>query len=808
MRKLMAVCLAMLVALSMCSFTVMAEGEVDFSAIANGQPQNFVFANLVLGNHTITSSNTDVIALDGTVTRPLVKDATVQLTIDGGAAFDVTVKAQSVNALHYNDFSTATTEWTIGCPEGNTPSSIVDGKFHVIIGPTTVARTEVTTTLPTTIDYTKPVNISFDISNITFASSGADIRLVGGVYGADGTIVKAFPTSYFARLKAATGFMSSFWTGNTMDIDMKYDPLTGEFWLGDTPGKKTLQTFAGAEIPEGGCVKITGFKFTNAASNCTATFDMDNFVVYQEADMADLIKAASDEDKVAYFKGLVEGTTLANVTAVGQVLDLDAEYADYVLSEYGVAIEWASDNTTYIANNGTVNAITELAGAVQTVNMTATITAGSVSDTVVFPILITDDKTTLLGSANFSDQEGGCITHADTKSGESLKGFSNVSGGGKADRFVINADVKYTHNGAESSCGGIEVLTYASKRGIAVFLDYNTNKIILATTKATVNGAADGLTAAIYQLAYFDMPESVIEKGEGAWVHIMIDHNALSQTYSAYVDGVLINDVPLLLAVMNLNNNPGNSIRGYNLALRGEGQVWADNVSLSKYNDTDAVEVNAALNAALIDFGSEFVHPVLVNQTLPAMTIGTSWLSSTLGYNRDLDDAGKIKPTNVSTYTYVTDGPQITWTVDGVPATAINVASPKEVQLTITAAKGSITESKTVTRKVAPAAIRGLAIASNNLNGAWLEGATGNEKVVVVTYLENRKADQVQIFDLAELANKEINENNTKSYDPATGILRGVGVGHPSASEEITEVKIFVIGNGIAPVAFRNGMIG
>ncbi len=42
MKKLMALCLSLLMVLSMCSFTAMAEGEVLFSEIADGQPQNFV----------------------------------------------------------------------------------------------------------------------------------------------------------------------------------------------------------------------------------------------------------------------------------------------------------------------------------------------------------------------------------------------------------------------------------------------------------------------------------------------------------------------------------------------------------------------------------------------------------------------------------------------------------------------------------------------------------------------------------------------------------------------------------------------
>ena len=104
MKKFMALCLSLLMALSMVSFSVMAEGEapalaVTFEDIANGQPAKFVTGNLVLGEHTITSSNEAVIATDGTVTRPLFEDATVAISIDGGEAVNVTVKAKTANIL-------------------------------------------------------------------------------------------------------------------------------------------------------------------------------------------------------------------------------------------------------------------------------------------------------------------------------------------------------------------------------------------------------------------------------------------------------------------------------------------------------------------------------------------------------------------------------------------------------------------------------------------------------------------------------------------------------------------------------------
>ena len=145
----MALCLSLLMALSMVSFSVMAEETeapalaATFEDIANGQPAKFVTSNLVLGeNDVITSSNEAVIALDGTVTRPIYEDANVTLTINGGEAVNVTVKAKTTNVLYSNNFSSGVgDEWSLAAPAGNTPSSVGNGVLNVIIGATTVART-------------------------------------------------------------------------------------------------------------------------------------------------------------------------------------------------------------------------------------------------------------------------------------------------------------------------------------------------------------------------------------------------------------------------------------------------------------------------------------------------------------------------------------------------------------------------------------------------------------------------------------------------------------------------------------------
>ena len=1141
MKKLMALCLSLLMVLSMASFSVMAEeAVVDFSAIANGQPANFVTSNLVLGENVITSSNEAVIALDGTVTRPIYEDATVTLTINGGEAVNVTVKAKKTNVLYANDFSTGVgSEWSLTAPTGNTVSSVTNGALHVIIGATTVNRTW-NYYYPRSISGTRPVTFQFDMSNITgLASAGADIRISGTRYDAEGNKIGSFSTITIARCNSTSGFYGYSGWGNSSakkNIVMKYNPTTGEFWFNGAATKNlftctdTNFTYNEGKTAED-CAKvvITSIGITNAAGGCTATFDMDNFVQYEEVSDEDALASATpaeklahyvslldeeyvanggnlkalsnnlkftsdvalpegaslvwtstnpaiaadgtvkrpvleaqtatitgtltidgerisksydvrilplvlagesetvdfdsyalsdgaaiagttgwpatvnsklsftnvvdgdnsyatvnvtdatlyasdvlsytfqnapqatgryyvleydyrtntaitggvtglafmingsesakinnrsgsyglhpyrwksgdawygvsttavkinatdfvtlktvidtqentisyyadgvlkysearygsadlsnitsvelqlnwreaagsfsidnikvysentlegviptlaDADKVDFYKQLIENSVIGEATAKGAVLDLDNGYADYAPATYGVAVNWASDNTAYIANDGTV---TKLAphGTTATVNMTATITAGGASDTVTIPVAV-GSETTLIDSVDYDDtsvgvgnatygtdpEYGSIVTMTNPTEGvhKASGTLTSITGAGRYDRVVFEADMKYTDDGASFASGGVGLKTIAGRAGINVYLNYTTNKVQLTTTAAYANAAANGLEATAAKTIYYQIPASVLAKGEGAWVHLMIDHNVLSQTYNIYLDGILINDVPILQAEMDLGENGGSAIRGYSLELSGKGTVSVDNLELYKYTDANAVEVNAALNAALIQFASDIQSPVLVNQQLPAMTIGRSWVTGSR-FNRDLNGSA-LKPTNVSTYTYVENGPQVTYAIDGQAVTAIDVDSPKVVQLTITASANGVTESKTVTRKVAPVAIRSLALGTAScLNGAWIEGATGTEKLIVAQYLENALVNAF-IVDFAETEAWDSTKGTGDRFDETTGLVHDLGTQHPSQVVGIDSIKIFVVdADGITPLAYAN----
>lgn len=1165
MKKLMALCLSVLMVLSMCSFTVMAEGTaVDFSAIANGQPANFVTGNLVLGEHTITSSNEAVIALDGTVKRPLFEDATVQIAIDGGAAVDVVVKAQTINVLYSEDFAIAETttaassnkhtfvnypEWYIGSAN-NGGSAVADGVFSV--NHTDGSGRVWLYHAPKAPVSDEIYTIRFDSASVSNVATGIDIRIDAVKYNAEGTKVGSISGQTVSRL-ASSGW-GGYWMGayRKNNVEIKYDPMTGDFWgngvlnatnnlfavgkfetgytvddvakvvltnivivdasdgatgnytldnwveYQSVPAKTALQNATPAEksayysqyleadyvanggnfaalttnlkfapeeelidgvsiawtstnpavVAEDGTVKrpmfetatatVTGTlsvesaedvvvnytvnvlpltqsfvsevadaesltpdtsfvgatgwtssiktwesmtvmqetngnnffriganayqpngsvpKYTfqsyptslaagetlvfearvkvpvkaglmnwtlelnsleiaaysyynnylydhdydkgwddyhgagaartdknitadtwyrikcevyanaevdtgysvkcyiddtlvgthktykavpanitsaavsfkgryNADSTDAATvtkinnfFDADDIKLYKEIAVSDVLATLSDAEKVAYFKDLVQNSEIGTVKVVGEQLDLDNGYADYDLATIGASISWTSDQAAYISNDGTLLQLAS-AGSSLVANMTATITAGDVSDTVSFAVPVADG-TTLVTAIDFSaetstgaaeivtdeDASHGSVLHLKNEgTGHKASGsITSIDGATCTDRVIVSADVKYTHNGAAGGSGAISFKTIAGYNGINIYFSYNTGKIQINSTVAQVEPAANSLSVDDDKVVSFDMPASVIAKGEGEWVNVMVDHNVLSQTMYIYIDGILLNEMPLLQANMKLPANGGGAIRGYSLELSSTGEIWVDNVTFKKYDDKNAAEVNAALNAALFDYASPYNKPVLTNCALPSMTIGKSWwLSGTL-FNRDLNN-GALKPSNPAGYTYVTDGPAITWKIGNDTVTAINVTSPKEVTMTVTATANGITESRTFTRMLAPAAIRQLALGTADcLNGAWIEGAAGDEKLVVAKYLGGKLVD-TSIVDFAETAAWDEKTGTGDRYNETIGTVENLSTSNPKETAAYDQVKIFLVdADGITPLAFAN----
>ena len=823
------------------------------------------------------SSDETVIATDGTVTRPFFETKTVTLTgtVSVEGAEDI-VKEYTVKVLPLS--MTSATEvlnaenLALGSfvgADGWTPAAINDweamevkeeangNKYFSICTseyqPNGSSPKYTFKSVPTVgegetlvFDAKVKVPVKGGIANWTFYLN--DLEIAEFIYFNQHLYDNDYDLGndkYYGASEARTdkNITADTWYNIRFEITENADASTGWTVNCFIDGKNVGAHSTKNAVPE----KITSaaFGFTGRSNMDSISepttpvyfFDTDDVQVYTLQSVDNIVASLDDASKVKFFKELIEATEIpVNVTA-GQNLGLVASCADYDLNSLGVNITWGTSDDAYIGEDGVVKTLAPI-GTTKNVTVTATIEAGLEEATATVDVTL-NDGVELVKEVNFDDIEedvlGGAQVVTDgtgkalyMKQTEAMHKSSgtieNIQGGGRGDRLILEADVKYVHGDNEACSGAFRVLTYAGKSGLQVGLNYNTRKVSLITTTAEAKGAATGIYVNTSKTVSYDMPASVIEKGEGEWVKITIDHNPLSQTYQVYVDGILINKVPILQAAMDLGANGGSAIRGYSLELSLEGEMWVDNVSLKKFSNTDAVEVNAALNAALVLYASEEYRSVLTNCEFAPMTIGKSTISGT-AYVRDLNGTGEgetpsIKIENPSTYKFVTDGPTLKYAINGKEVTGLNVDKAGIVDLTITAEKNGIVESYTVERKVAPIAIRSLAQGTAScLNGLWLEGATGTEKVIIVQCLENGKpaysytpaTDEeeayewfgIQIFDLAELSNAE----GTKSYDPATGLLKGTGVPHPGTSDIITEVRILVIGNGIAPVTFRSGML-
>ena len=779
MKKLMALCFSLLMVLSMCSFTVFAEETVSFEDISNGQIQSFIVSDLTIPEGaTVESSNETVISTTGKVTRPLLEDAEVTLTVNG-TSFDVTVKAQSVNALHYNDFSTATTEWEIACPEGATASSIDSGKFHVIIAAKTDIRAKVATTLPTTIDYTKPVNISFDISSITFASPGADIRLDGGVYGANGKIVETFPNSYFARLKASNGFLSSFWDGNKTDIDMKYDPLTGEFWIGGTPGKRTLQDFVGAEIPEGGCVKITGFYFYNASDSSTATFDMDNFVVYQEVSAEDVLKDLTNDEKIKYFSHYLTPEVFASGQSLASVSSNLTFSTGFDMEAIGASLEWTTSDPSVIETNGTihpkdntsVNAVIQghLTVGEETITTkpyniklapkgtvecteaklnwdfenatvgtaTSTSGAGYSSNSV--------KGMTLAGNYEYvNDKDRGMILSS-TNPG-TIRFYAGQAGPGYDKRYVYGFDYKFSLKDGKTSTSITTFMRGNSSQQIGTIIGSEDIKVGDKTTTYTTD--FDTLWASKVP-CYEDITKPDV------WHHIDIDYNATKNVYSIYVDDNLINSIPgssknpVYYAMYWLELTPtASSMASFQL----------DNVYVNKYTDSDIVKADGALRSAVYNAAARETGEN--GQSGPYKTINRPDLNSVI-------TSGSV-PTPQSDK----NGATLTWKVNGAEHTEETYTAPagaKTATFEVTASYNGKSATQTFTNRFAPVEIISSTVEDSILKSVTVEGNyTGKKLAVVSVSKQNNAVNKVKLVEMTDtivtLPDDSITDNGNEIY--------------------------------------------
>ncbi len=574
-------------------------------------------------------------------------------------------------------------------------------------------------------------------------------------------------------------------------------------------------------------MKNRGTADSTDASQATITkyfYDVDDIKLYKKANISDYLTLVGDDAaKVAFVKKYIEDN---GITASGYNAGI---YKNLHLvnpsEDTGVTVTWTSSNTSVITNEGIVTLVNSLHPC--DVVMTATINAGDVTETISVPVQVAQNGTTLIGApfpvidfdtfttgsptppaGRIGNEEGhGGYLRLNLPEGRTELGFNFWSYAGMVttDRILISADTKYSRGTNEAVGGRITVRGTTTDEALGVMLDYKNQVVHILTSGTFVSNNASSVDFQKEHWIKYPMSESLIEK-EGKWVNVVFDHNALSMTYDVYIDGEKINDAPVLKGNADVAKIDGGwAISQLYLTLVGSGDFCVDNVTIRKFSDTASTEVNAALNAAHLLYGSEVLSSSLANQELKDKTIDKTFVTiitspASATFNLDTTDLMN----NPAGYTFTTSetAPVITYKLDGEEATEIGeIISPKTANLTITAtsADDNITESRTMTREFAPIAIRGLALGTDDcLNGVWVEGNKKSAvKLVLAKYLEDRLVNA----EIIDFATADIN-----SYDSEIGLVKNLsGYTNPKLTAAYDQIKIFVVdADGITPLAYAN----
>ncbi len=326
---------------------------------------------------------------------------------------------------------------------------------------------------------------------------------------------------------------------------------------------------------------------------------------------------------------------------------------------------------------------------------------------------------------------------------------------------------------------------------INVYFDINNKKVNLSTTKNIINASNDGLKDEFVQYYSFDLPGNVLEN---EWFSMHIDYNIMSKTYNVYLNGTLINELPLVTSRLDVSSAPSAAIRGFSLSANNA-TVYFDNFSIMRKKNIDEVKVNAALNAALVMYANDIYHT--------ALTHGTP-LKEYIIKNCGNEDGSQyvygdgVTLDNPANYAFVSAGdsqtPKLTYRLNGNITTEITAELDIiQMPLEITAELGDYSESRTVARKIAPVEIHQVSKTVNALNAVRIAGNTENAVLFAVSYTESGKLAAIcqgqSVLGVNDLY------KFTNIYAPGKQDKEG---------NTIHTVKIFVFDNTLKPMTEIN----
>ncbi len=489
-------------------------------------------------------------------------------------------------------------------------------------------------------------------------------------------------------------------------------------------------------------------RFAGSAGENSSVVWLDDLRIYAEDSKESYLAAMTDAEKVSFFASLL---TLQNLTAeqpheITQNLTLNAAYKAYDLTACGVRVDWETDAPSVISVDG-VNGVVTQGEFSAKATLTATVTAGAVQKRLMFSFGVPvrnssgiDDSTyayidfdssaPAVANSTLTEDDaahGRVLTVTNTTSGTEVHGRSNqgvYTPTGNV-RCYFSCDVKFKGDDL-NSCGILRIFGDDGTEVISLRLNYTKRTIDLIDSQAYYSGAV--LTSANRYTPY-DMPKDL---AENEWMSVCIAYNHISRTYQVYINGTLINTIPHLKAYAHKESLF--AFRGFEIAVSNRGTMYMDNFSARVSHDARADRADAALNAALLTYVSPLMHDALTT-TEQFETAGPT--SHSIHTSADVQK-------NPGLYTFGDSTTTLSYKIDGEAVTGFSADRPQLKTLEITAVCDGESKTKSLVRRTAPVSI------DRRYDGKMvLFGETDGKTLVAASYQAMQKLCGVTFYDAA-----------------------------------------------------------
>lgn len=754
-KKGMALVVVLTFLLSVCSFTVFAEGidTLTLEDITNGQSANLITNSLNLSTDYNWSVDSDGVVdlTTGNVTRALSEDKAVVLTaedtVGNKESFSLVVKSQLYSVKVNEDYNTSIGSWKSS--NYVSQNSEDDGNGYVKFD-FTGADNPGAQVRGFSYSDDAIVTVSFDFKWDYIASTDEQTTYpYFDIYFNNGTNARSIQIKedYLKIGNSGTEITNNtydknVWENITMEIDQVNSKVrvlckNGEWtpWYGMlADGNSNIGTyFKDIRIQRGYGKGIAG------------TLYVDNFAVYTNS----VKNIQAEEGQKEYIKSelSIDDLTEESAGALTENLTLDT---------FEGLVSWKSENSA-IQNDGAV-----------TRPDSAIFTSGAVS-------AYFKEEATPLVSFNFSVAPAGTAKINATKTlTEDFENYNIVNGFGKVlssdaigqnnlEEFTSSSHyLAYVITKAEDVVdGAISIVDAEERGGKAAKLSADSEKVLsvgimpggylnmnspkrfavgfdFKYTPAEENGGTftyalrgnDDTTSLEFDYANgviivysggndvsYSIPDGV---NSGEWTRVDIDINAAGASQVVYINGVALTE-PINMGNSHKTNNYYNQlVRSMLFKLSSGGEVMVDNVAITMHTNDNAVYADGGAKRAYIDYnGAELASTMLLKTE--CTDIMTSWTDA-----------------NKEAYGEIWN---LSWSGNGVSENVFTTDVIGNTILTVTATGGSgddaVTSSIDVKVKTAPVVLR-------RVDGKVIaEGATEGGVLIAAQYADSAKTQFV-----------------------------------------------------------------